>query len=145
MDDLIDTALASYPAEVAAICRSLRAAAKECMPQAEELWYHASIGYAVSPSPFDRICYIAPQNGYVNLGFFFGTHLEDARHLLEGTGVRMRHVKVRTLAQASDPAIAALLKAAWLDGATAVAGVKAARASRRAEKQSSTRPTPEQR
>lgn len=116
MHDIIATYLASYPPEVAAICRRLRATAQQCMPQAHELWYHSSIGYAVSASPVDRICYIAPQNGYVDLGFFFGTHLEDPRHLLEGTGARMRHVKVRTLDQAGDPALAALLRAAWLDG-----------------------------
>ncbi|HLW00579.1 MAG TPA: DUF1801 domain-containing protein [Ktedonobacterales bacterium] len=136
MQDQIDSSLASYPPEVATICRLLRATAQQSMPAAQELWYHSSIGYAVSTSPFDRICYIAPQNGYVNLGFFFGTHLEDPQHLLEGTGARMRHVKVRTLAQAGDPALAALLKAAWLDGAVSVAEVKAKRARNSAEKRS---------
>src|SRR5262249_21033256 len=141
MHDPIDTALARYPADVAAICRSLRAAARQCMPRAHELWYHSSIGYAVSPSPFDRICYIAPMKGYVNLGFCFGTHLEDPHHLLEGRGARMRHVKVRSFARASEPAIAALLRAAWQDGATSVAQVQAQRASRRAERLKRTPPT----
>lgn len=86
MHDAIETSLASYPADVAAICRRLRATAQQCMPEAQELWYHSSIGYSVSTSPFDRICYIAPMKGYVNLGFFFGTHVEDPHHLLEGTG-----------------------------------------------------------
>ena len=93
-------------------------------------------GYAVGSSPFDRICYIAAQNGYVNLGFFFGTHLDDPECLLEGTGARMRHVKVRSLAQAHNPALAALLKAAWLDGAASVAAVKAKRARSKSEKHS---------
>ncbi len=136
MQDQIDAHLASYPPDVAAICRVLRAAARQSMPEAQELWYHSSIGYAVSASPFDRICYIAPQSGYVNLGFFFGTHLDDPQHLLEGTGARLRHVKVRTLAQAGNPALAALLKAAWLDGAASVAEVKAKRVRSRVEKRS---------
>ena len=136
MQDQIDMQLASYPSDIAAICRALRAAAQAGLPEAQEVWYHSSIGYAVSASPFDRICYIAPQNGYVNLGFFFGTYLDDPQHLLEGTGARMRHVKVRTLAQVSNPALAALLKAAWLDGAASVAEVKAKRSRGRAEKRS---------
>src|SRR5258708_24136632 len=127
MPDQIDTYLASYPSEVAAISRVVRATAQQRMPDMQELWYHSSIGYSVSASPFDRICYIAPMNGYVNLGFFFGTHLEDPLHLLQGTGTRMRHVKVRTLAQASHPALAALMKAARLDGPAAVAQGKANR------------------
>jgi len=129
--DPIEAHLASYAPEIGAICRALRATARRIMPQAHEMWYHASIGYSVSTSPFDRVCYIAPMNGYVNLGVFYGTHLEDPRHLLEGTGRRMRHVKVRSLDQASDPAIAALLQAAWLDGPASVAAVKARRASKR--------------
>ncbi|HEY7358684.1 MAG TPA: DUF1801 domain-containing protein [Ktedonobacterales bacterium] len=136
MQDQIDAYLEDYPSEVAAICRVLRSTARQCLPEAQELWYHSSIGYAVSASPFDRICYIAPQNSYANLGFFFGTHLEDPQHLLEGTGARMRHVKVRTLAQASNPALAGLLKAAWRDGAASVAEVKAKRARSLAEKRS---------
>lgn len=74
----------------------------------------------------------------VILGFFFGTHLEDPHHLLEGTGARMRHVKVRTLDKADNPALAVLLEAAWLDGPASVAQVKAKRARGRAEARGST-------
>jgi hypothetical protein len=39
------------------------------MPDAHEFIYHDAVGYSLSDSPFDRICYIAPQKkGYVNLG-----------------------------------------------------------------------------
>jgi hypothetical protein len=58
MPDQIDTYLASYPSEVAAISRVLRATAQQSMPDMQELWYHSSIGYSVSASPFDRICSI---------------------------------------------------------------------------------------
>jgi hypothetical protein len=134
VQDAIDTTLASHPSEVAAICRHLRATAQEVMPEAHERWYHSTIAYSISASLFEPICYIAPMKGYANLGFFFGTHLDDPEHLLEGTGARMRHVKVRSLEQAQNPALAALLKAAWLDGPASVAEVKAKRARGRAEK-----------
>jgi hypothetical protein len=39
--------------------------------------------------------YLAPQRDWVNLGFFHATSLPDPAGVLEGTGVRMRHVKVR--------------------------------------------------
>ncbi len=33
---------------------------------------------------------------YINLGFLFATSLSDPRHLFEGTGKGMRHIKIRT-------------------------------------------------
>lgn len=138
MQDSMDTSLANYPPEVAAISRLLRSTAQQSLPEAHERWYHSSIAYSLSALSFAPICYIAPMKGYVNLGFFFGTHLDDPQHLLEGTGARMRHVKVRTLEQARNPALAVLLKAAWLDGPASVAEVKAKRSRGRAEKQAAT-------
>jgi hypothetical protein len=61
-------------------------------------------------SPIDRICYIAPQKNYVNFGFFFGGQLPDPQHVLVGEGKRMRHVKVRCVEDASDPALEQLMK-----------------------------------
>jgi hypothetical protein len=49
----------------------------------------------------------------VNLGFFFGAHLIDPHHVLVGEGKRMRHIKVRSIKDASNPALAQLLKDAW--------------------------------
>jgi len=73
-----------------------------------------SISYSVSVSPFDRICYIAPQKqGYVNFGFFFGAALPDPEHLLVGEGKRMRHVKVRSVEEARNPALEKLIAMMW--------------------------------
>jgi len=33
---------------------------------------------------------------YVSLGFFFATELQDPKQLFQGTGARMRHIKVRS-------------------------------------------------
>ncbi|MCI4336989.1 MAG: hypothetical protein L3K17_07350, partial [Thermoplasmata archaeon] len=41
-----------------------------------------------------------------------GTSVRDPAHLLEGTGKNLRHVKIRTLAEARAPALRALLSAA---------------------------------
>jgi len=44
-----------------------------------------------------NVCYLAATEKYVNLGFFDATTLTDPGRKLEGTGKRMRHLKVRAL------------------------------------------------
>ncbi|MEX0761770.1 MAG: DUF1801 domain-containing protein [Dehalococcoidia bacterium] len=42
-------------------------------------------------------CYIADQDNYVHLGFYNGASLSDPHGLIDGTGKRMRHIKVHNL------------------------------------------------
>jgi hypothetical protein len=49
---------------------------------------------------------------YVNVQFVDGVDLPDPKGLLEGTGKRMRHVKVRSEEEAEAPAVRALIRAA---------------------------------
>lgn len=53
--------------------------------------------------------------GHVGLGFFLGAHLPDPAGLLEGTGKRMRHVKLRPGATIDEDALRALIAAAHDD------------------------------
>ena len=106
--------IAGLPASVRAICKVLRSISKETMPGANEMVYHNALGYSLSESPFDRICYIAPQaKGYVNFGFFFGGALPDPSHLLTGEGKRLRHVKIYNVEEARNPALEKLIGIAW--------------------------------
>jgi len=57
-------------------------------------------------------CYVMPHKKWANLGFYQGATLPDPEGLLEGTGAKMRHVKIRTLEAANSAAIKALIKAA---------------------------------
>lgn len=43
------------------------------------------------------VCYLAATKGYVSLGFFNGAALNDPQGIMEGTGKKMRHVKVRDI------------------------------------------------
>ena len=43
------------------IYKALRSMARKKMPGAYEMLYHNAIGYSLSESPMDRICYIAHQ------------------------------------------------------------------------------------
>jgi hypothetical protein len=45
--------------------------------------------------------YVAPQTRHVNLGLYHGASVVDPTGLLEGTGKRLRHVKIRSLAEAT--------------------------------------------
>ena len=69
--------------------------------------------YGVGPRKMkEGYAYILPHKQWVNLGFYQGATLPDPAGLLEGTGKKLRHVKVRTVAAAEEPALRDLLAAA---------------------------------
>lgn len=51
-------------------------------------------GYWLPEVSRRNIVYIAPHNDYVRLGFFNGATMPDPGNLLEGTGKKLRHIKV---------------------------------------------------
>ena len=59
--------------------------------------------------------YVGAFSAHVNVGFFHGASLADPAGLLEGSGKRMRHVKLRWGSPADDAALAALIAAAYRD------------------------------
>jgi hypothetical protein len=61
----------------------------------------------------DGYAYIMGHGDYVNLGFFHGVDLPDPDGLLEGTGKKLRHIKIRTLADTDAPATRALIDGAF--------------------------------
>jgi hypothetical protein len=64
--------------------------------------------------------YVMPQAKYVNLGFWHGVGLPDPERLLQGTGTKMRHIKVRSVEDAKAPAVRALIAAALAERRTAL-------------------------
>lgn len=72
-----------------------------------------ALSYGVGPKKMkEGYVYIAPQRGYVNLGFYRGTSLPDPAGLLEGTGKGLRHVKIRRLEEVERPEVRELIVAA---------------------------------
>ncbi len=59
--------------------------------------------------------YIMPFRSWINLGFFRGTSLVDPQGLLEGTGAKLRHVKIRTVNDVQQPGIRGLIKEAYAE------------------------------
>jgi len=56
------------------------------------------------------ICALRSGNGYIALQFYDGTHLDDPDSLLEGSGKRMRHVKVWSKGEIRDSLFTSWLK-----------------------------------
>ncbi|UCG23941.1 MAG: DUF1801 domain-containing protein [Chloroflexota bacterium] len=69
--------------------------------------------YGVGPKKMSEgYAYILPHKNWVNLGFYIGATLPDPAGLMEGTGKKLRHVKVRSVEDAGRPEIYALLEEA---------------------------------
>jgi hypothetical protein len=59
--------------------------------------------------------YVGAFTNHVNVGFFFGALLKDPARLLDGTGKRGRHVKLRPGRAVDSAALAELVDAAYVD------------------------------
>ena len=107
--------LAGVEPGLAAIARRLRAMIRDVDADTVEtvrLGDHAAT-FGVGPKKMtEGYAYIMPMRGYINLGFYQGALLADPKQLLEGTGKGLRHVKIRSLAEADRPAVRALVAAA---------------------------------
>lgn len=77
--------------------------------------------YGVGPKKMSEgYAYILPHKNWVNLGFYKGADLPDPAGLMEGTGKKLRHVKVRAVEDAERPEIRALLKEALAERTAAL-------------------------
>lgn len=56
--------------------------------------------------------FIKPASNHITLGFWRGSDLEDPENLLEGSGDRMRHVKLASLQEAQHPALGLFVRRA---------------------------------
>ena len=124
MPDAIDRFLEAYPPDVQAVARQVRALIASAAPDADENlkpgW--KVVWYGFGPRMPEQFAVMMPTRNHVGLGFAHGVDLPDPRRLLEGSGKRMRHVKLRTAAEAADRAVGELLRA---EVALARAGVEA--------------------
>ena len=106
------------------IVRALREAIFDVHPEACEVVRlgDRAATYGVGPRKMiDGYAYILPNRAWVNLGFYQGVSLPDPERLLEGTGAKMRHVKIRALEDASQADVRALVEAALAERTAALA------------------------
>ena len=110
-----DELVAGVEPKLAAIARRLRAIIRAVDKNTVETVRPGdnAATYGVGPRKMsDGYAYIMPMRGYINLGFYQGAVLADPQGLLEGTGKGLRHVKLRSLAEANRRPVRALVAAA---------------------------------
>ena len=124
-DDLLGGMPPEAAPHVAPTARALRAVILDGHPEAVEVVRlgDRAASYGLGPKKMsEAYAYVSPQRDYVNLGFFQGADLPDPEGLLEGTGKRLRHVKVRSVEEAAQPAVRDLVEAALAERRAALEG-----------------------
>jgi hypothetical protein len=104
-----------YAPAMADLARRTRALILDVLPEAFEVVWprQRTVGYGTGPKKMsEHFSWLAVAKAHVTLGFFYGAELLDPDGLLEGTGKRLRHVKLRTGAELEWPALRALLRRA---------------------------------
>jgi hypothetical protein len=81
-----------------------------------ELIYDAynavATGYSFTGRPSDAFVHIAVYAHWVNLGFNWGVNLPDPEGVLEGSGRRIRHIRISQPADLEKPIVRRLVRAA---------------------------------
>src|SRR5438094_10153903 len=112
MVDVVKEFLSNYPEGVRKITLELRKMTRKTLPRAHEFLYYDAINYSLDDSPLKRVCYISPMEKYVTLGFLFGAQRDDLYDLLQGSGKRSGHARIRTFEETRNAAFKELLTAA---------------------------------
>ena len=94
------------------IARQWYDAIAHCGPDVQLIFHDGYPIGCIENAPF---AYVNAYNAHVNLGFFYGAFLPDEFGLLEGTGKRMRHVKLRPDQEPDQQALQTLLSLAYAD------------------------------
>jgi hypothetical protein len=121
LDEQFESILEGRDALIQTIAREARALIYDVMPDTVEvISFKDQVARYGTPPGKDRdlFLYIALPKAHVNLGFYYGGHLSDADSLLEGEGKRMRHIKLRSVADARRPGVRALVEATVRDRTT---------------------------
>jgi hypothetical protein len=57
-------------------------------------------------------CFLRAHKNHVNIGFWWGSKMKDPKGLLEGEGVKMRHIKIYQNTKINSDAISDFIKQA---------------------------------
>lgn len=85
---------------------------RDCGDDVREILHDGHPTACVGEAAF---AYVDAFRAHVNVGFFRGAGLPDPKGLLEGTGKRMRHVKLRPQGEVVTGALRKLIQAAYSD------------------------------
>ena len=91
---MFDAWLADQPEETRGLISDIRSAIVASDHNFMEGIKWGTPGYWLPEVSRRNIVYIAPHNNYVRLGFFNGSTMPDPDNFLEGTGKKLRHIKI---------------------------------------------------
>ena len=111
-DPHVDAWLTGHPVELRSIARKWFERMRQCGDDVLELLHDGCPTACVGDAAFG---YVNSFRDHVNVGFFHGALLADPAGLLEGSGKRMRHVKVGPGREPDDAALKDLITSAYLD------------------------------
>jgi hypothetical protein len=109
----VDRLLGEHSPEVQAIERALRATIRSEFPEAVEQvdFGNKLIAFGRSMRMRGLLFAIIAHKNWVNLQLADGSELADPDGLIEGTGKRIRHVKIRSVEAASSAPVVAIIRA----------------------------------
>ena len=117
--------LSRYEPRITKLAVALRRIVLEEAPGASEIVFDANYAisniFTFSGRPKEAFCMVVSFRNHVNLAFNHGAEFPDPDGRLEGTGVAMRHIKVREPAGLKDPALREFIRVA-LDRASVMGG-----------------------
>jgi hypothetical protein len=109
---MIDLWLNKQAKDLGSVARHWFDAMRNCGDDVLELIHDGCPVACVEDVPFG---YVNVFKAHVSVGFFLGAQLPDPNRLLEGSGKRMRHVKLKPGVPVNAVALAKLIEAAYSD------------------------------
>jgi hypothetical protein len=108
-----DENLASHTPEVQAAARALEALIRSEQPDVVVQYDPGNglLAFGRSMRMRDLLFALIPHAGWVNLQLADGALLPNPEGLIEGTGKRIRHVKVRVMSASAEPRIREIIRA----------------------------------
>lgn len=111
-DPAVDSWLTDDPAELRSIAQQWFAQMRSCGDDVRELMHDGCPVACVEDAPF---AYVNTFKTHVNVGFFYGALLDDPAGMLQGSGKRMRHVKLTPGSELAAEGLRNLIRAAYAD------------------------------
>ena len=111
-DPAVDRWMREHSGELGDIARRWFDVMRNCGDDVRELLHDGHPTACVGEAAFG---YVNAFRDHVNVGFFRGAEIDDPAGLLEGTGKRMRHVKLRPVHNIDERALTKLIETAYID------------------------------
>jgi hypothetical protein len=111
-DPAVESWLSEQPGELGMIARTWFTKARACGFDVLEMMHDGCPVACVKDVPFANVNVF---KAHATIGFFRGAELKDPAHLLQGSGKRMRHVKIKPGTAVDAKALGLLIQQSYED------------------------------